>query len=94
MTGHSQEARNCLLRFSATSISISVTCPHTRCLTAGHSSEDSEFASQLGRNNMRLNPEKCAFVVTSGKFLGFMVNQMGIEGNPNKIIAIRELRSP
>ena len=35
--------------------------------------------------NMKLNPSKCAFGVSSGKFLGFMVSQRGIEANPNKI---------
>ncbi|KAL5782164.1 hypothetical protein ACOSP7_007193 [Xanthoceras sorbifolium] len=48
----------------------------------------------LRRYNMRLNPEKCIFGVTSGKFLGFMVHQRGIEANPDKIKAIQELRSP
>ena len=35
--------------------------------------------------NMRLNPSKCAFGVSSGKFLGFMVSHRGIEANPKKI---------
>ena len=37
---------------------------------------------------MKLNPSKCAFGVTAGKFLGFMVSQRGIEVNPDKIRAI------
>ena len=37
---------------------------------------------------MRLNPSKCAFRVTSGKFLGFMVSHRGIEANLNKIQVI------
>ena len=37
---------------------------------------------------MKLNPSKCAFRVTAGKFLGFMVSQRGIETNPDKIKAI------
>ena len=41
--------------------------------------------------NMKLNPSKCAFGVTAGKFLGFMVSQRGIEVNPNKVQAIMEL---
>ena len=32
--------------------------------------------------HMKLNPSKCAFRVASGKFLGFMVSQRGIEANP------------
>jgi len=43
---------------------------------------------------MKLNPSKCAFGVTAGKFLGFMVSQRGIEDNPNKIHAIMELTPP
>nr|XP_009773669.1 PREDICTED: uncharacterized protein LOC104223857 [Nicotiana sylvestris] len=37
---------------------------------------------------MKLNPEKCAFDVASGKFLGFLVSRRGIEVNPNQIKAI------
>ena len=40
---------------------------------------------------MKLNPSKCAFGVYSGKFLGFMVSQRGIEANPDKIKAILEM---
>ncbi|RVW74933.1 Transposon Ty3-I Gag-Pol polyprotein [Vitis vinifera] len=32
-----------------------------------------------------LNPAKCAFRVSSGKFLGFMVTQRGIEINPDQL---------
>ena len=37
---------------------------------------------------MKLNPSKCEFGVTAGKFLGFMVSQRGIDANPYKIRAI------
>ena len=37
---------------------------------------------------MKLNPSKCAFRVSLRKFLGFMVSQLGIEANPDKIQAI------
>ncbi|XP_019261471.1 PREDICTED: uncharacterized protein LOC109239371 [Nicotiana attenuata] len=37
---------------------------------------------------MKLNLEKCAFGVASGKFLGFLVSQWGIEVNPDQIKAI------
>ena len=43
---------------------------------------------------MKLNPNKCAFRVTAGKFLGFMVSQRGIEVNPEKMQAIMELKPP
>ena len=43
---------------------------------------------------MRLNPKKCAFGVTSGKFLGFMVQQRGVKANPDKICAVLKMKSP
>ncbi|MDV3201189.1 MAG: RNase H-like domain-containing protein, partial [Sweet potato little leaf phytoplasma] len=43
---------------------------------------------------MRLNPLKCAFGVTTGKFLGFMLTSRGIEANPEKCEAITQMRSP
>ena len=42
---------------------------------------------------MKLNSSKCAFDVASGKFLGFMVSQRGIEANPEKIQAILNMTS-
>ena len=43
---------------------------------------------------MKLNPSKCAFGVSSGKFLGFMVSDRGIKANPNKIQAILDMKPP
>ena len=43
---------------------------------------------------MKLNPSKCVFGVSSGKFLGFMVSQRGIEANSEKVKAILEMSSP
>ena len=43
---------------------------------------------------MKLNPNKCAFGVTAGKFLGFMVSQRGIEVYPGKMRAIMKLEPP
>ena len=40
---------------------------------------------------MKLNPSKCAFGVMTGKFLGFIVSQRGIEVNLDKIQAIIEM---
>ena len=53
-----------------------------------------ETFDTLRSYNMKLNPEKCAFGVTAGKFLGFMVSQRGIEANPDKIRAIMEMKPP
>ena len=44
--------------------------------------------------NMKLNPSKCVFRVTTRKFLGFMVSQRGIEVNPEKVWAIMDLGPP
>ena len=43
--------------------------------------------------NMKLNPAKCAFRVSSGKFLSFMVSRRGIEANPEKVKAILDMSS-
>ena len=52
-------------------------------------------AFQILRNyNMKLNPAKCAFGVSAGKFRGFIVNRRGIEANPNKIKAVLDMPSP
>ena len=53
-----------------------------------------EIFNTLRSYNMKLNPNKCAFGVTAGKFLGFMVSQRGIKVNPKKIQAIMELEPP
>ena len=42
----------------------------------------------LREYGMKLNPLKCAFGVSAGKFLGFMVTQRGIEANPTQLKAI------
>ena len=48
----------------------------------------------LKKYKMRLNPAKGAFGVLLGKFIGFMVNQRGIEINPEKIKALVNIKSP
>ena len=53
-----------------------------------------ETFDTLRSYKMKLNPGKCAFGVTTGKFLGFMVSQRGIEANLDKIRAIMEMVPP
>ena len=43
---------------------------------------------------MKLNPVKCLFGISSGKFLGIMVSQRGIKANPKKVKAILDMVSP
>ena len=53
-----------------------------------------ETFNTLRQYSMKLNLPKCAFGVSSGKFLGFMVSQKGIETNLEKVRAILEMSSP
>ena len=48
----------------------------------------------LRKYHMKLNPEKCAFGISSDKFLGFLVSHRGIEANLEKIQAVVEIKSP
>ncbi|KAL5850150.1 hypothetical protein ACOSQ4_008163 [Xanthoceras sorbifolium] len=62
--------------------------------TSDHRVDLEETFKTLRRYKKKLNPEKYAFGVFSGKFLGFMVHHRGIDANPDKIKAIQELQSP
>ena len=44
--------------------------------------------------NMKLNPSKCAFGVSTGKFLSFIVNNREIEANLEKIKVILDMMPP
>ena len=59
-----------------------------------HLDDLQETFNTLRRYNMKLNPNKCAFGVALGKFLGFMVSHRGIEENPKKIKAILDMKPP
>ncbi|GKV15174.1 hypothetical protein SLEP1_g25976 [Rubroshorea leprosula] len=59
-----------------------------------HLADLAETFDNLKKYSMRLNPAKCVFGVESDKFLGFMVSRKGIEVNPKKIKAIREMKLP
>ena len=54
-------------------------------ITELHIAYLSEAFQILREYNMKLNPAKCAFGVSAEKFLGFIVNNRGIEANPDKI---------
>ncbi|XP_072087342.1 uncharacterized protein [Arachis hypogaea] len=53
-----------------------------------HKHDLDKVFTQLRKHNMRLNPEKCAFGVKGGKFLGFLLTNRGIEANPDKCSAV------
>lgn len=49
---------------------------------------------RLRKCQLKMNPLKCAFSVTSGKFLGFVVHHRGIEIDQSKIKAIQKMTAP
>ena len=59
-----------------------------------HLDDLQETFDTLRQYNMRLNPSKCAFGVSTRKFLGFMVSHRGIEANPDKIQVILNMEPP
>jgi hypothetical protein len=58
---------------------------------ANHLDDLEETFKTLRQYRMKLNPSKYVFGVSSGKFLGFMVSQRGIEVNLDKIKTILEM---
>ena len=59
-----------------------------------HLSDLKRVFDRLRKNQLKMNPLKCAFGVTSGKFLGFVVRHRGIEIDPTKIKSIIEMPAP
>jgi hypothetical protein len=53
-----------------------------------------ETFNGLRKFRWKLNPTKCVFRVPSGKLLGFIVSNQGIEANPKKIMAITGMEAP
>ena len=62
--------------------------------TSDHVWDLKEAFDTLRRYQMKLNPTKCAFEITSKKFFEFLVSQWGIEANPKKIKAIINMNYP
>ena len=60
----------------------------------GHFEALNKFLARAERYNLILNPKKCIFEVTSRKLLGHIVSQKGIEVDPYKVKAIREMPLP
>ena len=61
---------------------------------SAHLDDLEETFTTLKQYQMKLNPNKCTFNVVSGKSLGFMMSQRGIEANLEKVRAILEMTSP
>ena len=58
-----------------------------------HKAHMSETFQIMREYNMKLNLAKCAFGVSARKFLGFIVNNRGIEANPDKIKVVLDMPS-
>jgi hypothetical protein len=43
---------------------------------------------------LKMNPLKCAFGVSAGKFLGFIVHEKGVEIDPKNIESIKKVQAP
>ncbi|RVW92012.1 Retrovirus-related Pol polyprotein from transposon 17.6 [Vitis vinifera] len=61
---------------------------------ADHLAALERFFERIRKFRLRLNPKKCTFGVTSGKLLGHMVSERGIEVDPDKIKAILDMPVP
>ena len=59
-----------------------------------HLDDLKETFNTLRQYSMKLNSSKCAFEVSSRKFLSSMVSQRGIEANTEKMRAILEMFAP
>jgi hypothetical protein len=49
---------------------------------------------KMCRYGLKMNPLKCAFGVSTGKFLGFIVHAKGVEIDPKKIETIKKVQAP
>jgi hypothetical protein len=49
---------------------------------------------KMRRYGLKMNPRKCAFGVSAGMFLGFIIHEHGIEIDPGRIKSIRNVGPP
>ena len=61
---------------------------------ADHLAALQRFFERIRQFRLRLNPKKCSFGVTSGKLLGHIVSERGIEVDPEKTKAILDMPAP
>ena len=59
-----------------------------------HLSDLSLILDHMEQFQLRLNPKKCAFVVTSYKLLSYITYAKGIEVDPKKVQEIMEMPPP
>jgi hypothetical protein len=49
---------------------------------------------KMRQYGLKMNPRKCAFGVSAGKFLGFIIHEHGIEIDPDRIKSIQNVGPP
>ncbi|CAA0836871.1 Unknown protein, partial [Striga hermonthica] len=62
--------------------------------STSHPDDLRETFQTLRAFGMKLNPNKCAFGVKAGRFLGYIVTERGIEVNRQKVKAILDMAPP
>jgi hypothetical protein len=60
----------------------------------GHLADLCLALERMCRYGLKMNPLKCAFDVSVGKFLGFIIHEYVIEIDPTKIESINKVQSP
>ncbi|GMI80240.1 hypothetical protein HRI_001693300 [Hibiscus trionum] len=60
----------------------------------GHIQNLRKLFQRLRKYQLKLNPAKCTFAVTSGKLLGFVASKRGIDIDPDKVKAIQNFPPP
>jgi hypothetical protein len=60
----------------------------------GHMADLHLAFERMRKYELMMNPLKCAFRVSIGRFLGFIVHENGIEIDPKKIDTIRKIKEP
>ncbi|KAJ3687989.1 hypothetical protein LUZ61_017153 [Rhynchospora tenuis] len=64
------------------------------CNGPDHVSHLERVFAKMRQVGMRLNQKKSFFCLSSGKFLGFIISERGIEAHPDKCQAVVNLKSP
>ena len=49
---------------------------------------------RMRRYGLKMSPLKCAFGVSAGKFLGFIIHEKGIEIDPKRVEAMKRVEAP
>lgn len=65
-----------------------------RIQAANHINDLTEAFQTLRQYGMKFKPSNCAFGVSLGKFLGFILSRRGIEANLEKVRAVLEMQAP